>query len=132
MKIANGKLDRITFAFTGNDNKSQGWMEFLYHDLNVELLRKNPEKQWGFASLLANSMALSNNPAPGKGLKTVEIAYERDKNKGLINYIWKTIQSGMVRTIVPSNKHTIKNAEKEKVAGKVKSDKVSRTKKKGK
>jgi hypothetical protein len=132
MKIANGKLDRITFAFTGNDNKSQGWMEFLYHDLNVELLRKNPEKQWGFASLLANSMALSNNPAPGKGLKTVEIAYERDKNKGLINYIWKTIQSGMVRTIVPSNKHVIKNAEKEKVAGKVKSDKVSRTKKKGK
>ncbi len=52
-------------------------------------------------------MTLSNNPAPGKDLKIVEIGFERDKNKGIINYVWKTIQSGMVRTILPIKKYQI-------------------------
>jgi len=131
MMIKNGTLNRMTFSFTGTDDMSDGWMEFLYNDLQVELLRKDPEKQWGFISMLANTVALSNNPAPGKDLKTVQAGYVRDKNKGLINYIWKTIQSGMVRTIVPSNKHTIKPQEKEKKAQKEKVDKKSSARKKG-
>jgi hypothetical protein len=52
-------------------------------------------------------MTLSNNPAPGKNLKIVEIGFERDKNKGIINYVWKTIQSGMVHTILPIKKYQI-------------------------
>ena len=111
IKFMDGTLARMTFAFTADDNTSTGWMEFLYQNLNVELLRKDSDKQWGFVSLLANAVALSNNPAPGKKLKAVEIGFERDKNKGLINYVWKTIQSGMVRTILPSNKYEIKNKD---------------------
>lgn len=107
MKFNDGKLDRMTFFFEANDGISKGWMEFLYHDLDVVLLKKEPDKHWGFVSLLANSVALSNNPAPGKDLKIVEVGYERDKNKGLINYVWKTIQSGMVHTIIPIKKYEI-------------------------
>lgn len=107
LKFNTGRLDRMTFAFTGNDTRSSGWMEFLYHDLNVELLKKEAEKQWGFISFMANTMTLSNNPAPGKELKIVSIGYDRDKNKGMINYIWKTIQSGMIHTILPVKKYQI-------------------------
>lgn len=106
-----GTVDRMTFAFTANDNVSRGWMEFLYSDLNVALLKKNPEKQWGFLSSLANTMALSNNPVDGKALKIVSVGYERDKNKGIINYIWKTIQSGMLHTILPTSKYQINKKE---------------------
>jgi hypothetical protein len=114
IKFNEGKVNRMTFYFTGNDNTSSGWMEFLYNDLDVVLLKKEPEKAWGLVSLLANTMALSNNPAPGKELKSVSIGCERDKNKGLINYVWRTIQSGMVHTILPLKKYEIKRNQKQK------------------
>jgi hypothetical protein len=102
-----GKLNRLTFDFTANNNVSKGWMEFLYQDLDVVLLKKDPGKEYGFLSFMANAMTLSNNPAKGKELKTVEIGFERDKNKGIIGYIWRTIQSGLIRTILPTNKYKI-------------------------
>jgi len=107
MKFNSGHVDRMTFAFKANDNYSYGWMEFLYSDVNVELLKKDPDKQWGFVSRLANAVAVSRNPGKDNEMKSVEIGYERNKNKGIINYVWKTIQSGMVRTILPTNKYTI-------------------------
>jgi len=107
MIFKGGKLNRMTFDFTANDHVSKGWMEFLYQDLDVVLLGKEPGKEKGFVSFLANTATLSNNPASGRDLKIVEIGFERDKNKGLIGYIWRTIQSGMVRTILPINKYQI-------------------------
>lgn len=107
MKFNGGKVNRMTFQFTANDNNSKGWMEFLYQDIDVVLMKKDPKKEWGIVSSLANTMVLSNNPASGKNIKIVEIGYERDKNKGIINYVWKTIQSGMVRTILPIKKYQI-------------------------
>ncbi|MFA4851022.1 MAG: hypothetical protein WC599_00700, partial [Bacteroidales bacterium] len=107
MTFKDGRVNRMTFDFSANDNHSKGWMEFLYEGLDVSLLRKDPSKEKGFLSKLANTVMLSDNPAPGKDLVTVEIGYERDKNKGLINYLWKTIQSGMTRTILPQKKYQI-------------------------
>lgn len=107
MKFNGGMVSRMTFDFRGNDNFSNGWMEFLYQDIDVVLLKKEQGKEWGFLSLLANTVTMSNNPQPGKDPKIVEIGFKRDKNKGIINYIWKTIQSGMIRTIVPVNKYKI-------------------------
>jgi hypothetical protein len=118
MKFNAGKVNRMTFYFKADDNASKGWMEFLYNDIDVVLLKKDPDKQWGFVSLLANTMTLSNNPAPGKDLKIVEIGYERDKNKGIINYVWKTIQSGMIHTILPIKKYQINRKGSEKEATK--------------
>jgi hypothetical protein len=107
MIFKGGRLNRMTFDFTANDNVSKGWMEFLYQDLDVVVLGKEPGKEKGFVSFLANTVTMSNNPAPGKELKIVEIGFERNKNKGLIGYVWRTIQSGMVRTILPTNKYKI-------------------------
>jgi hypothetical protein len=114
MTIKGGRLDRLTFDFSANDNVSSGWMEFLYNNLDVILLGKESGKEKGFVSFLANTMALSNNPAPGKDLKIVQIGFERDKNKGIVGYIWRTIQSGMVRTIVPTSKYQIKDTPAQK------------------
>ena len=104
MRINGGTLTGMTFDFKADNDASNGWMEFLYQDLDVVILKKNHDKQWEFLSAIANTVVLSNNPTPGKEAKVVEIGYGRDKNKGIINYIWKTIQSGLVRTIVPVTK----------------------------
>jgi hypothetical protein len=111
MIFKGGTLTRMSFDFTGTDNVSKGWMEFSYKDLDVVVLGKEPGKEKGFVSWMANAVALSNNPAPGKEMKAVEIGFERNKNKGIIGYIWKTIQSGLVRTILPTNKYEIKKVQ---------------------
>ena len=114
IKFNAGKVNRMTFSFTGDDNTSKGWMEFLYNDVDVVLLKKDPGKEWGFVSLLANKMTHSNNPPPGKtDYKSVEIGCERDKNKGMINFVWRTIQSGMIRTILPVSKYEINRRQKQ-------------------
>jgi hypothetical protein len=114
MRFNSGQVDRMTFAFHANDINSYGWMEFLYSDVDVVLMKKDPDKQWWFVSLLANAVAVSRNPGKNNKIKSVEIGYERNKNKGLINYVWKTIQSGMVRTIIPTNKYTINRKQEVK------------------
>jgi hypothetical protein len=128
IKFNDGKVNRMTFFYTGDDNKTRGWMEFLYNDVDIVLLKKDQEKEWGVASFLANQMTHSNNPLPGKEPKTVEIGCDRDKNKGLINYVWRTIQSGMIRTILPSAKYNISkqkaDAEKSKAKEKDKKKKA--------
>ncbi len=131
IKFNGGMVDRMTFDFTANDNTSKGWMEFLYSDLDVSLVRKqsDKDKNWGFVSLLANAVAVSNNPVKEKEAKIVEIGTERDKNKGLIGYIWKTIQSGMVRTIIPSNKYQINRNQEEKEQSRGKSNETKKKKK---
>lgn len=123
MTFNGGILNRMAFNFTANDYESNGWMEFLFSDLDVALLREDADKQKKGLSLMANAVAISNNPAEGKDIKVVEIGFERDKNKGIINYIYKTLQSGMVRTIIPSNKYRIKSDKKEKTMNSKKNDK---------
>lgn len=107
MNFKDGKVTRMTFDFTANDNNSNGWMEFLYKGLDVSLLSNDQTRIKKFLSKLFNTMTLTDNPAPGKDLVTVEIGYERDKNKGIINYMWKTLQSGMTRTILQQKKYEI-------------------------
>jgi hypothetical protein len=130
IKFNEGTVNRMTFFYTGDDNKTKGWMEFLYNDVDIVLLKKDQEKEWGFASFMANKMTHSNNPAPGaKDPKIVEIGCNRDKNKGLINYVWRTIQSGMLRTILPTSKY---NISKQKAEAEKSKDKQKDKKKKAK
>jgi hypothetical protein len=138
IKFKGGTVTRMTFAFNANDDFSNGWMEFLYKDLDVELMKKDQDKEKGFLSFMANSVANSNNPQPGKDdFKSVEIGFERDKSKGIIGFIWKTIQSGMVRTILPISKYNIdqkqieqKKTEKDKSTQKKQEEDKSGKKKK--
>ena len=133
MIFKGGTLTRMTFDFTGTDNVSKGWMEFLYKDLDVVVLGKESGKEKGFVSWMANAVTLSNNPVNGKDIKAVEIGFERDKNKGIIGYIWRTIQSGLVRTILPTNKYVIKKTQAQEESKKEKKAEEKKDKdKKGK
>jgi hypothetical protein len=115
IKFNAGLVDRINFNFTATDQVSNGWMEFLYSGLDAVILKKNHDPQWGFISGLANTLILSNNPPDGKAPKIVSIGYERDKNKGIINYIWKTVQSGLLHTVLPTSKFQINKKEAKQI-----------------
>lgn len=99
--IKRGTVKGADWSFVADNNKSVGQMEFLYSDLHLILLNhRTLEKAKGRDAILTfvlNSFAVrSNNPRrylrnPIDG----KIYQERDKEKFIFNYWWKTTFSGL-------------------------------------
>ena len=104
MKFKNGKLDGINFNFSGNSTRTKGELTMLYEDLEVELFKKNDSENKTI-SWVANTFVKKSNP--NKSGKTIvgQIDFERIKYKGIGNYLWKSIQSGIVNSMAPFGKH---------------------------
>ncbi|MDZ7741401.1 MAG: hypothetical protein U5Q03_06555 [Bacteroidota bacterium] len=106
VRINEGSLDKLSFEARANNDVASGKLEFLYHDLNITVMKKEEEgsKERKFISFLMNTILRSNNPVGNKEPLVAEMSFERDKEKSFINYMWKTILSGITETITPGKK----------------------------
>lgn len=117
VKIRDGKIDKITFSANLNDTRSSGKMKLLYHDLDISILQKvegsGLRKESKLLNFMANSFIIpEQNPNKrGKEYKAT-IEFTRNKNKGLLAYIWKSIFSGIKDTIQKKNKKRDKKKKK--------------------
>lgn len=98
--IESGRLDTMAFSFNANDQRSKGWMKFLYHDLKVQLINRDDKKQTlkkKILSFLADKFIINDsNPQKGKAPLITDIAYERYPYKFLFYYTWKSLQTGIL------------------------------------
>lgn len=103
VKITSGDIHKVNFYFTADDNSSLGKMEMIYNNLKVEVLKekKGKEKQSGALSFLANNIIRTKNLKEQAKYKEGIIYFDRIKNKALPNYLWKSLQSGLVSIIAP-------------------------------
>jgi hypothetical protein len=114
-KISKGVVDKIEFSGIAKNNGSSGKMEFLYHDLDVELQLEDKAK-WknSVLSFAANTVVASSNPeSKNRPPKIVKFHTERDMNKGFINVILKSVLTGLKETVLMS-KENKKNYREEK------------------
>jgi hypothetical protein len=89
-------------------------MEFVYQDLEAEVFKhKNTEKS-GFLSWSVNNLIHKSNPRNNGELKEAVMNFERVEYKGFGNFLWKTIQSGIVNSIAPFGKTSDKVDAKKK------------------
>lgn len=102
VKFGDGYLDRLDFVARANGNYSIGEMTMQYHDLEGNVQKQDMVASNKFLSWLANSVIIRNNPSKDNELRTVPMYFERVDYKGLGNYLWKTLQSGIMATIVPT------------------------------
>jgi len=101
--IKDGVADRLEFAFQANEKYSTGELTFLYHDLKIETLNERTNKNNLKEKLLSfsiNTFVLkSSNPrkndAPVKG----RIYYQRNPNRFIFYYTWKSVLSGLKPTM---------------------------------
>ena len=96
--VKQGIIDGVTFNISGTDMKATGNILFLYHDLKMELLKKDGEddlKKKGLVSLLANTLIKNENTNTNN---SKEINYERDITRSFFNLVWKTIFTGAKNT----------------------------------
>lgn len=100
VEITNGTIEKATFELGGTDDKSVGKLHLDYSNLQVDV-NSQSNKHNGFMTFLANNV-MDHNNLPDKGkYKTGYIYFERDKNKGFPNYLWKSILSGIKPIVAP-------------------------------
>lgn len=129
-KILNGRLDKLVISpVRATDDVSRGTLEFRYSDLNVEI-EKQDERTWtgiktGVLNMAANTYVVNSNPPKNGKLKTGIILFNRDKSKGIINFLWKSVFSGIKSTVGINTKEQreVKKDRKEKEKGKEKKKK---------
>ena len=114
-KILKGTADEITFSGTIYRTWSTGTMQFLYHDLEVDLELKNMAK-WksSLLAFAANTAVNEANPvSEDRPARTVSYHADRNMNKGFVNILIKSLLSGLKETMIMS-KENRKAYKKEK------------------
>lgn len=102
-----GKIDATNFSFTANNTKATGHLNMLYHELKLAVKNKRTDETTAFkeqiVSLIANSVIIDSNPLPGKEVRMGVIDSERDPERFLIHYYFKSILSGIQSVIVKNS-----------------------------
>ena len=116
VKIEQGLIHSMDFEFNSMDTVSTGIMNLEYADIRVKVL--NPDsrggKKQGFKSFAANTVVKTNNSKLRGNYIEGIINTTRVLDKNVFPYLWHSIQSGLVSTLVPmSNKKDAKAQQKE-------------------
>ncbi|MFD1315328.1 hypothetical protein [Namhaeicola litoreus] len=101
LKIFSGKLDKLTFSAIANNNGSYGTMTMLYHDLEAKVFKKEIFEEEKTLSWLVNQIVHKSNPNKKGHIRSANLAYTREKYKGIGSLFWKTLQSGILHTLAP-------------------------------
>lgn len=110
MHVTSGEIDSMKFFFIADDLKSSGKLNLLYHGLKIAVIDKSSGDTATISakliSLFANSKILDANPGQGKQAREGIIRYERDPERFLFGYCFKSILTGIKSSIVrrPRNK----------------------------
>jgi len=108
--ITHGKGSVDIPLITANDSIAYGSMIFRYKRLKLALYsRKKDQLNKGLWSIVANALindlvVRSNNPRFARKPKTGLVYFKRDTRKGIVNYAWKGMLSGMLSTLGFNNK----------------------------
>jgi len=110
MSIAEGKGFIEIPKIEGDSGIAQGKMYFKYKKLKVTLYnRKKAQLHQGMftplVDFMLNGLLLkSNNPKWARSPRIGQAYFERDNEKGIVNYIFKSSLSGIISTLGFNNK----------------------------
>lgn len=121
VKINDGVADEISFAGKAEEKSAKGSMKFLYHDLEVDMDLKKAAWANSILAFGANTLLESSNPPkPNAPPRIVNFKIERDRNKGFVNVLIKSLLNGLKETMMMSKenrkkyKKALKKADQEK------------------
>ncbi len=101
ISIQSGQINRFDFKIDFNENNSKGLLYLGYDDFKIAVLEMNLKgtKKSKFATFWANNMILNSKSPKGEILLPTTISYEKDIQRSIINYWWKSIYTGAKETI---------------------------------
>ena len=104
-RVVSGKLNKLEVPMVhANEDVATGKLLFFYNDLSIDILDKK-KTTWtkiktGVINWAANDLVVNNdNPTKSGKMKTGVIYFNRAKDKGIINFFWKSTLSGLKSTM---------------------------------
>lgn len=98
-----GKIDGMNFSFTADNTKATGRMTMLYHGLDLAFKNKRTDDTTAFRerfiSFIANRRVPDSNPFRGQEVREGIIDYERDPERFLFHYCFRSILSGITSSL---------------------------------
>ncbi len=114
LNVLNGQIENISFQGSANNFTSRGSMKMLYHDLEAEVFKKKTAEKNDFLSWSVKNLVHKSNPGNNGEVREATMKFERVMYKGFGNFLWKTLQNGIVNSIAPFGMTTEKAAAKKK------------------
>ncbi len=103
IQFTNGIVTNLSFDMQANAERATGRVTFLYHDLNMVLLKedeKNALRRMSFISILANAFVLiRDNPRFNDSARVANVVFERPENTSYLGLIWRSVYSGIKESI---------------------------------
>ncbi|MBE0638901.1 MAG: hypothetical protein IH598_10305 [Bacteroidales bacterium] len=116
IRIDSGYMVSTTFNVNASRTNATGEMHLQYKDLKITLLKDKDEeglKDRGLFSSLANAtIRIFKLDKKTGDVETAYIHYDRDLNKGVFNYIIKSLLNGVMASVLPSKNITPEEQKK--------------------
>ncbi|UCE93461.1 MAG: hypothetical protein JSV73_11765 [Flavobacteriaceae bacterium] len=101
LKVLNGSVESLQFQASANNYNSKGTFKMKYKDLEAKVYKADHSEKNKFLSWSVNNLLHKSNPGKNGELREATMKFERVIYKGFGNYLWKTLQNGIVNTIAP-------------------------------
>ncbi|MFW6257429.1 MAG: hypothetical protein ACOC11_01470, partial [Prolixibacteraceae bacterium] len=101
VSVESGKINRFDFNMSLDENRSVGNLYFAYDNFRISMLDYSKEevRKSILSSFWANKMILNSENPKEDELLPVYVSYERDVERSIINYWWKSIYSGAKKVL---------------------------------
>ena len=111
--VKTGQMQHAKGHLEGNNFRTSGNINMQYNNLHITPLKKDKEekgklKKKTVTSLFANILFVKNENPKGKELRQPNFTVERDQFTTFFNLIWKTVLTGILKTIGIPVKFVIK------------------------
>ncbi len=102
MHIVGGYCQGLKFEVVSDYDTSRGTLEFQYTDLRIMAMDLEGKKEMKFLSSMANTFVVhSHNLVGDKNFYRGKINVARRKYKGFPDYVWTSLENGILYTILP-------------------------------
>lgn len=102
IKIETGKLNEMRFTFDYTDTKSLGSLQINYDDLKIIGLNSDKEASKNeFKTFVINTIVKNDKDEnTERSKRTGTIEFERDQQKFIFNFWWKSVLSGIKSAVL--------------------------------
>ncbi|MBP6810944.1 MAG: hypothetical protein KA138_05475 [Saprospiraceae bacterium] len=104
-RVESGNAESMILKVQVRNGLAQGTLEATYDDLKISVLRKKDGSKKKMISVVANIILRGKNErgSENKPFKVANIYYRREPTDGILRFIWRSAQTGLMETLVPRN-----------------------------
>lgn len=106
-RVESGNAETIELKVQVRNGLATGQIEATYNDLKISILDEKDGRKKKFISVVANMVIRGNNGHENmRPFKVGNINYRREPGDGILRFIWRAVQTGLMETLLPRNLNT--------------------------